>query len=154
MTQTDEIQEPKRTIAKLPIAAAIVSLLGLTDAVYLVIHHYTAQAVPCGLEFDCEAVLSSRFAEIEGIPLAVFGAVAYLGASAFAVLSVFGKRIAWNMYGIQATVMAAVSAYLIYVQYHYIHAWCQYCLISAATSFTLFLLFLISIFAKSRQTAA
>lgn len=151
---TDEIQEPKRTIAKLPVAAAVVSLFGLTDAVYLVIHHYTAQAVPCGLEFDCEAVLSSRFAEIEGIPLAAFGAAAYLTAFALAILSVFGKRVTWNMFGIQATMMALISGYLIYVQYHYIHAWCQYCLISAATSFTLFLLFLISMFMKRSRKAA
>lgn len=151
MTATDGItNKPKTTIAKLPIAAAIVALLGLTDAVYLTVHHYTAEVVPCSLEFDCEAVLNSKYADIAGIPLAAFGAAAYLAAFALALLSAFGNRLSWNMYGIQATMMAVVSGYLIYVQHNYIHAWCQYCLISAATSFTLFLLFFASIFLKPR----
>lgn len=149
MNQTGE-NNPRSTIAKLPIAAAIVALLGLTDAVYLTIHHYTAEVVPCSVEFDCEAVLNSKYADIAGIPLAVFGAAAYVVALMLALLTAFGKRITWNMFGIQATMMALVSGYLIYVQYAYIHAWCQYCLISAATSFTLFLLFMVSLFTKVR----
>ena len=145
--------KPKATIAILPIAAAIVALVGLTDAVYLTIHHYTAEAVPCGLEFDCEAVLNSRFADIAGIPLAAFGAIGYLTAFSLALLTAFGKRLTWNMFGIQATMMATVSGYLIYVQHYYIHAWCQYCLISAATSFTLFLIFIASlVFRPSRSS--
>jgi uncharacterized membrane protein len=141
----------KRTIAKLPIAAAIVALAGIADATYLTIHHYTAEAVPCGAEFDCEMVLTSKYADIGGIPLSIFGALAYIVAFSLAVLSISGKRPTWNMYGIQATMMAIVSGYLIYVQHYYIHAWCQYCLISAATSFTLFLIFLVSFFFRPRQ---
>ncbi len=141
---TSAVPATKRTIAKLPIAAAIVALLGITDAVYLTIHHYTAEAVPCGLEFDCEAVLTSKYADIAGIPLAAFGALAYIAAFFLAFLTARGNRLTWNMFGIQATMMAVVSSYLIYVQHYYIHAWCQYCLISAAISFTLFLIFCIS----------
>lgn len=134
----------------MPIAAAIVALVGIIDATYLTIHHYTAEAVPCGLEFDCEMVLTSKYAEIAGIPLSVFGALAYIFAFSLALISISGKRLTWNMFGIQATMMAIVSGYLIYVQHYYIHAWCQYCLISAATSFTLFLIFLASLFFKPR----
>lgn len=141
----------KQTIAKLPIAATIVALAGLTDAVYLTIHHYTAEAVPCGLEFDCGAVLGSPYAEIAGVPLAAFGAAAYFTAFSLALLTAFGNGVTWKLYGVQATLMAVVSGYLIYVQYFLIHAWCQYCLVSAATSFTLFLLYIASIFV-SRKT--
>ena len=143
-------------IAKLPIAAAIVALAGLADAVYLTIHHYTAEAVPCGLEFDCGAVLSSPYSEYAGIPLAAFGAVAYFIAFSLALFTAFGNHGLWKVYGIQATIMALVSGYLIYVQYALIHAWCQYCLVSAATSFTLFLIFIGSIFVnrKSQGTAS
>lgn len=153
MTSTDDANsKPRTTIAKLPAAAAIVALLGLADAVYLTIHHYTAEVVPCGLEFDCGAVLSSSYAEIAGIPLAAFGAAAYFAAFSLALLTAFGNRLTWTLFGIQATMMALVSGYLIYVQYYLIHAWCQYCLISAATSFTLFLLFCISALVKTRKT--
>lgn len=138
-------------IAKLPIAASIVALVGLTDAVYLTIHHFTAEAVPCGAEFDCGAVLSSSYAEIAGIPLAAFGAAAYFTAFSLALLTAFGNRGLWKIYGVQATSMAVVSGYLIYVQYFLIHAWCQYCLISAAISFTLFLIYIASIFVNSNK---
>jgi uncharacterized membrane protein len=139
------------TVAKLPITAAIVALLGLADAIYLTIHHYTAEAVPCGLEFDCGAVLGSPYAEIAGVPLAAFGAAAYFAAFSLALFTAFGNQGLWKVFGIQATLMAVVSVYLIYVQYFLIHAWCQYCLVSAAISFTLFLLFIVSIFASGRR---
>lgn len=141
----------KKTIAKLPIAAAIVALAGLTDAIYLTIHHYTAEAVPCGADFDCGAVLSSPYAEIAGVPLAAFGAAAYFAAFSLALLTAFGNVLTWKLYGVQATLMAIFSGYLIYVQYSLIHAWCQYCLVSAATSFTLFLLFVASVFISRKS---
>ena len=150
MTIPDPVNNAKETIAKLPIAAVIISLIGLTDAIYLTIHHYTAEAVPCGLEFDCGAVLGSSYAEIWGIPLAAFGAAAYFIAFSFALLRAFGDRRMWKLFGIQTTLMAVASGYLIYVQYFLLHAWCQYCLVSAATSFTLFLLYIASIFVKPR----
>ncbi len=151
MTNTDVSADNARpTIAKLPVAASITALAGLTDAVYLTIHHYTAEPVPCGLEFDCGAVLNSNYAEIAGIPLAAFGAAAYFTAFSLALLAGFGDRRMWKLFGIQTTLMAVVSGYLTYVQYFLIHAWCQYCLISAAISFTLFLLYIASIFVKTR----
>lgn len=146
-TDTDTPTENTRSkIAKLPLAAAIVALVGLADALYLTVHHYTAEAVPCGADFDCGAVLSSAYAEIVGIPLAAFGAAAYFAAFSLALLTAFGRTSLWDLFGIQTILMAAFSAWLIYVQYAWIHAWCQYCLISAATTFTLYLIYLISRF--------
>ena len=104
MTSSDNT---KQTIAKLPIAASVVALVGLADAVYLTIHHYTAEAVPCGAEFDCGAVLNSSYAEIAGIPLAAFGAAAYFVAFSLALLTAFGERRMWKFYGVQASLMAA-----------------------------------------------
>jgi hypothetical protein len=79
-----------RSISWLPVAAAIVALIGLTDAIYLTIHHYTAAPVPCGEGFDCEMVLNSSWAEIQGIPLAAFGAASYFIAFSLALLTAFG----------------------------------------------------------------
>lgn len=152
MTRVDIPSNNARpVVAKLPIAAAIVALVGLTDAVYLTIHHYTAEAVPCGLEFDCGAVLGSAYAEVAGVPLAAFGAAAYFLAFSLALFTAFGNHGLWKIFGVQATLMAVVSAYLIYVQHYLIHAWCQYCLVSAATSFTLFLLYVVSILTSRRR---
>jgi len=140
-------------IAKLPLTASLVALVGLADAIYLTVHHYTAEQVPCGEGFDCGAVLNSPFAEIAGIPLAAFGAAAYFTAFCLAILTAFGRERLWMLFGLQAIFMAAFSGWLIYVQYALIHAWCQYCLISAATSFTLYLIYLASRFFTDHEAA-
>jgi uncharacterized membrane protein len=142
-------EEPAGQIAKLPLAAALVALAGLVDAIYLTIHHYTGEKVPCSVTGGCEAVLNSAYAEIAGIPLAAFGAAAYFVAFSLAILAAFGNRLMWKVFGLQALLMAGFSIYLIYVQKFIIHEFCQYCLLSAATSVTLFLIALFSRFWKS-----
>ena len=133
-------------IAKLPAAAAIVALIGLADSVYLTVHHFTAEPVPCSIVEGCETVLTSAYATIGNFPIAGVGAIGYFIAFSLAVLAAYGNRTAWLLLGIQATVMAAVSAYLIYLQGFVIGAYCHFCLVSAATSFALFIVFLISKF--------
>ena len=137
------------SIAKLPIAASLVALAGLLDAIYLTIHHYNAEPVPCGAGFDCEMVLNSQWAEIGGIPLAAFGAAAYFTAFSLAVLAAFGDTRMWKVFGVVATVMALFSGWLLFLQAFRIGAFCQYCLLSAGTSLTLFILFLVSLFMRS-----
>jgi uncharacterized membrane protein len=103
-------------IAKLPLAASLVALVGLADAVYLTIQHYTGEKVPCSVTGGCEAVLTSSYAEIAGIPLAAFGAAAYFVAFSLAILAAFGNRPMWKLFGIQTALMAAFSLWLIYLQ--------------------------------------
>lgn len=141
---------PSQTsIAKLPVAAVIVALAGLADSVYLTVHHYTAEPVPCSIIEGCEQVLNSQWAEVQGIPLAAFGAAAYFMAFSLALLTVFGDRRTWRIYGVQATIMAGFSGWLIYVQAALIGAFCQFCLLSAISSIVLFLIFIASIFTRS-----
>ena len=135
-------------------SASIVGLLGLTDSIYLTIHHYNATEVPCGITGGCEQVLTSSYAEIAGLPLGVYGAIAYFTAFALAFLSAYGNELTWKLFGILATIMAAASCWFIFVQAYYIHAYCQYCLGSALTSFTLFVLFLISLGTNRPQDVA
>lgn len=144
MSDTDVLAEQTSSIAKLPVAAALVALVGLTDSVYLTVHHYTAEPVPCSLIEGCEQVLTSPYAEIGGIPLAALGAAAYFVAFSLALLAAFGNRFMWKLFGVQSVVMALFTAWLIYLQAVVIGAFCQFCLISAATSITLFVLYLIS----------
>lgn len=138
-------------VAILPLVAVVVALVGLVDSIYLTVHHYTAEPVPCSIIEGCEQVLTSQWAEIGGIPLAGLGAAAYFVAFSFALLTVFGDRRMWKFFGGQATIMALVSAILIYIQGMLIGAFCQFCLLSAISSFALFILFLISILFKSKK---
>jgi uncharacterized membrane protein len=147
MSETvDMIDEAADGVPKLPVAASLLALVGLADAVYLTVHHYTAEPVPCSIVEGCETVLTSAYAEIAGVPIAAFGALAYFVAFSLAILTVFGNRSMWLLFGVQSFIMAAVSAYLVYLQGFVIGAFCQFCLISAATSVGLFVIYLVSRF--------
>ncbi len=142
-------EQSDHKIAKLPLLAALVALVGLGDAVYLTIHHYTGEKVPCSVSGGCEAVLTSSYAEIGGIPLAMFGAAAYFIAFSLAILAAFGNRLMWKLFGVQTAIMAVFSLYLVYVQKYEIREFCQYCLLSAAVCVTLFVIALFSRFWRS-----
>ncbi len=137
--------------SKLAIAASIVAVLGLVDSIYLTVHHFTAEPVPCSLIEGCEQVLNSSYAEIGGIPLAGFGAAAYFVAFSLAVLTAFGDERMWRIFGVQVTLMALFSAWLVYLQAAIIGAFCQFCLISAVTTFILFGLFISSLFLSRKN---
>ncbi len=145
-----EYSRTSNPVAKLPLLAAIVALCGLADAVYLTIHHYTGTNVPCTIIEGCEQVLSSQYAEIYGVPLAILGAIAYFSAFSLAILTVFGNRLTWTLFGIQVVLMTIFTGWLLYLQGFVIEAFCQFCLISALVTLTLFVLFLISKFSRSK----
>lgn len=145
---------PSPSIAKLPVAASIVALIGIADSVYLTVHHYTAEPVPCSIIEGCEQVLNSQWAEIGGISLAAFGAAAYFAAFSLALLTAFGDQRMWKLFGAQVTIMAITSAYLVYVQGALIGAFCQFCLLSALTTFVLLALFILSIFSARKEAGS
>ncbi|MGH9819129.1 MAG: vitamin K epoxide reductase family protein, partial [Pyrinomonadaceae bacterium] len=112
----------------LKLIAVALSLAGVADSIYLTVHHYTEEAVPCSITGGCEQVLTSVYAEIGGIPLAAFGAAAYFLAFSFALLSLYGNKITWKLFGLQVVAMALFTGWLLYVQAYLIHAFCQFCL--------------------------
>jgi uncharacterized membrane protein len=129
--------------------AIVIALAGLADSIYLTIHHYNGEAVPCSITGGCETVLTSLYAEIYGVPLGLYGAAAYFTAFALALLAVYGNSFTWKLYGLLSATMFLFSCWLIFVQWHYINAFCQFCLLSALTSTILFVLFLISLSSRS-----
>lgn len=117
---------------KVYILAAVLSLLGLADALYLTIEHLTGQTVRCTILSGCSEVLSSQYAVVAGIPLAAIGAAAYFTVFSLAILTVFGYRIAGKILAPLVIAMFFVSVWLFYLQAFVIRQFCQYCLISAA----------------------
>src|SRR5690606_4484145 len=89
-------------------------------------------------------VLTSRYAEIAGVPLAAIGGAAYFAAFALAVLAAFGDRRMWMLFGIHVSLMMAVTLWLLYLQAFVINAFCQFCLISAAVTTTMFVIYIVS----------
>lgn len=125
--------------------AAVIALIGLVDAAYLTVHHLTAEPVPCSVTGGCETVLTSKYAEFAGVPLAAFGAIAYFAAFSLAIMAAFGNRTMWRLFQLLAIVMGLFSIWLLYVQASIIGAFCQYCLVSAGTSLMLAAIALVTL---------
>ena len=117
--------------------AALLSLLGLADAIYLTVEHITGQSVRCTIVAGCSEVLSSSYSTIAGVPLAAVGAAAYFCVFSLATLAAFGYRAAGQLLMVLVGVMFVFALWLIYLQAFVIRAYCQYCLFSAAVTFVL-----------------
>ena len=118
-------------------AAAVLSLLGLTDALYLTVQHLSGHSVPCSVTGGCEEVLTSSYAVVAGVPLAALGAAAYFSAFSLSILAAFGYRNAAKLLLPLVATMVLVSVWLFYLQAFVIRAFCQFCLLSAGITIAL-----------------
>lgn len=131
---------------KLYIIAALLSLLGLADALYLTVEHVSGQSVQCTIISGCSEVLSSPYAVVAGIPLAGVGAAAYFTVFSLATLAGFGYRAAGTLLTPLITAMFFVSLWLVYLQAFVIRQFCQYCLLSAAITTALLVIVVVGRF--------
>src|SRR3989344_4204117 len=118
---------------------AIVSFVGMADTIYVTINHYKGVIPPCTLLNGCETVLTSKYSEIFGIPIALIGALFYstVFLSALAYLKTKNNKII--IFCLVLTALAfLMSVLFIYIQFFVIKAVCEYCLTSAAASIILF----------------
>ena len=116
-------------------AVAIVSVAGLADATYLTVQALTGETLSCGGSPDCFRVLGSSYAKVGGIPVAMFGALAYFSVFTFATFAAFGYARATKFLALMVGMMFLGTLWLLYVQAFLLHAYCRYCLFSAATTF-------------------
>lgn len=126
------------------IAAAVLSLVGLADALYLTIEHLTGQSVQCTIISGCSEVLSSPYAAVAGVPLAAIGATAYFSVFSLATLAAFGYQLARTLLLPLVAMMFLVSLWLVYLQAFVIREFCQYCLLSAAITTLLLVVVIIA----------
>ena len=125
-------------------AAALVSLLGLADAIYLTVEHISGRSVRCTLLSGCSEVLSSPYATVRGVPLALIGAASYFTAFSLATLAAFGYQLAGKFLALLVSSMLLITLWLLYLQAFVIGHFCQFCLLSAAVTIILTALVAIS----------
>lgn len=121
------------------LAFLIVSLLGFLDATYLTAKHYLGEVPTCSMIEGCEKVLTSSYATVGRVPVALMGAFYYLAIFFLTVAYLDTKRKGLLYFIARLTLVGfLVSVGLIYLQLFVIKAICLYCMASAASSTILF----------------
>lgn len=128
----------------------IVAFLGFLDATYLTVQHYMNTVPPCSATQGCERVLTSQYATVAGIPVALGGVLYYLAVFVLAFWMMMNglRKTIPLLFGL--TIIGLVtSAVLVYLQLGVLQAICLYCMGSAISS-TLLFVFGFSLFLQSR----
>ena len=131
---------PFQAPAKWRVAAILLlSFVGFADAAYLTAYHFLGQIPACSFG-NCEKVLSSPYAVLGGVPIALLGALYYLTLFLLVVAYLDTKRTTFFSYATRLTVIGLLASFgLVYLQLFVLLAICVYCMVSAATSTLLFL---------------
>ena len=126
--QTDVEAPAQRTDRRLRLAILILSLIGVAVAGYLTYVHYEGLKVLCLSSGGCETVQASRYAKLDGVPVALLGLLGYIGIlGSLAVRGEMGRIAAFAI----ALIGFGFSMYLTYRELFTIKAICQWCVSSA-----------------------
>lgn len=124
-----------RVMPRWLLASGLLALLGAGVSIYLTIVHYDEAALICGVG-DCSTVQNSRYAEVGGIPIAIFGLLMYAAILALVIsrrLQLGTTRSETLTSVAFAIALAGVgyAAYLTWLEIAVIRAICQWCVVSA-----------------------
>jgi len=137
-----------------------IAILGIINTGYLTFNRLTNTATTCPTS-GCERVLESSYATIFGLPLALFGLLAYIGMAVFALgpLAVNPQqnrplrnqleKWTWLLLFIGATAMTIFSGYLMFIMVsqfvskYGVGGLCYFCLASAIFALSMFVVTLI-----------
>ena len=114
--------------------ALAAAVFGLAVSLYLGLqHHSSAGQSACSVSeyFDCDAVNSSVYAELGGIPIAFLGAAFYgavAAAGALALARPASYRLAGHVVTVGALLSVVYSAFLAYVSLSVIGKACLFCI--------------------------
>jgi len=127
-------------INKIIFVLIAIAVLGMIDAVFLTVKHYSG-AIDCSVISGCQEVLNSDYSEIMGIPLALMGTAYYL-LVIFLSLFFIDTRNKYALMGLKyiPSFGFLFSLWLVYLQFFVIGSICQYCMLSALSSTILFIL--------------
>ena len=124
----------------------VTALIGLIDSLYLTWLKVGKDEIIC--IGGCDVVNASKYSEIFGIPIAIFGALSYI-----AILGVILFWDRWNLIANMASYLffgitlvgVLYSAYLTYLELAVIHAICPFCVVSAVVMLILFFISIVEL---------
>ncbi len=136
-----------------PLIGAIATV-GIADTGYLTSVKLAGNGVACS-SAGCNQVLSSPYANVFGLPLTLFGLLAYVVIAVLAITPLVLKAqnnkkfqsqlqdLTWLGMFLIGTAMAIFSGYLMYLLAFVIKAACPFCIVSAICSCSILILTLV-----------
>lgn len=124
-------------------ASVALVVLGLLVSIYMTIYKYSGNDNMCLGSGDCHTVNASRYSEVNGIPVAIFGIGGYL-----AILAVLYFETRNRFFRDNATLMVfgmaltgfLFTVWLIYVEIALLKAICPFCVTSQVAMTLIFIL--------------
>ena len=135
------LNKPLVSPTKKAIALGIFSFVGLLDASYLAVKHYTGTIPPCAIAKGCETVTTSQYATIGGVSVALFGAIYYLIILITSIALIdTGNNFLKKFLSKFSIIGLIASIWFVSLQLFVIKALCLYCIASAISSTAIFVL--------------
>ena len=137
-----------RRLSIIEITLGALAIIGLLVSVYMTIYKITSNDSMCIGSKDCSVVNQSRYAEIYGIPVAVFGILGYAAILAVLVLErnpgFFKQNGSMLLFGLSLTGFL-FTLYLIFLEIAIIKAYCPFCITSQVAMTFIFILSVIRV---------
>ncbi len=127
-------------------SSIVLAALGAADSLYLLILKISNNNKMCLGDGGCSTVNSSSYSMLFGIPVSVYGLLAYL-----AIIAIILLEPRWKLAAAQGPLVlfgmtlggVLFSAYLTYIEFFVILAVCPFCIISAVIIILLFIIAII-----------
>jgi uncharacterized membrane protein len=124
-------------------ASVALVVLGLLVSIYMTIYKVTSNDSMCLGSGDCSTVNASKYSEVNGIPVAVFGMIGYLAILAvhyFENRNRFFKQNSTLMIFGMALTGFIFTVWLIYVEVALLNAICPFCVTSQVAMTIIFMI--------------
>lgn len=127
----------------------IVSVLGLFDSIYLLIIKISQNPLLCiqGIG-DCWSVNTSKYSEVYGIPVSIFGILGYLLITLLILIIRYNtalEKTASYLFFALTCFGFLYSIYLTYIEIFVLKALCPFCILSATIMTVLFVISLVNL---------
>lgn len=126
-----------------------ISIIGLLDSIYLLIIKISQNPLLCiqGIG-DCWSVNTSKYSEVYGIPVSIFGILGYLLISLLILIirynTALEKKASYLFFGFTC-IGFLYSIYLTYIEIFVLKALCPFCILSAIIMTVLFVISLVNL---------
>lgn len=128
------------------------TIIGLLVSIYMTIYKVTSNDNMCVGSQDCSVVNASKYSEVNGIPVAVVGAIGYTALLAIIWLErkpgFFKENGSMIFFGI-SLVGFFFTLWLVYVEIALLKAYCPFCITS---QISMTLIFILSVVRVVRQS--